>query len=546
MSEGPRWRFWVDRGGTFTDCIGHDPSTGATTVTKVLSADDAPLRGIRALLKLAPDAPIPPCELRMGTTLGTNALLERRGRPCALVITRGLGDALEIGDQSRPDIFAVPVHKPPVLHSAVLEVDARLDASGQTVAEPEPAVVRRGLRALRDQGFDSLAIVVMHAYRDGTLERAIAREATALGFGHISCSHEVAAEIGLQPRGDTTVVDAYLTPLLQTYLDGLQRALPGSHIRVMQSSGGLTPASRFRGRDAVLSGPAGGVVACAALARVHGHAAVIGFDMGGTSTDVCRVGEHLPRVYDTRVAGVRLRTPMLAIHTVAAGGGSLCRHEHGRFTVGPHSAGADPGPLCYGHPEATALALTDINLVLGRLCDDRFPLPLHSEPAVAALAALTEHLPPSWRDRPVPAIAQGFFEVAVEQMAAAIHQVTVARGHDARDHALVVFGGAGGQHACAVARHLGIGHVLVPPLPGALSAWGMGLAPITWHADSDLGRVSLDARAVHTMNAAATASAEQGHAVLENDGIPRARHTVTRRVDLRYAGTQTSLTVPMP
>lgn len=545
MSAPPRWQFWVDRGGTFTDCIGREPGTGALRVTKVLSADDAPLRGIRALLGLGPADPLPPCELRMGTTLGTNALLERKGEPCALAITRGFGDLLEIGDQTRPEIFALHIDRPPPLHAAVLELDARLAADGGTLASPEAEPLRAGLRALRAQGLQSLAVVVMHAYRDGTLERLVAEAARAEGFSHVSCSHEVAAEIGLQGRGDTTVVDAYLTPLLQAYLDGLQRALPGSRVQVMGSSGGLHPAARFRGRDAVLSGPAGGVVACAALARAHGHAAVIGLDMGGTSTDVCRVGETLPRVYETRVAGVRLRTPMLEIHTVAAGGGSCCRFEHGRFTVGPDSVGAEPGPLCYGRPHARALALTDVALVLGRLCDDRFPLALHPAPATRALEALRERLPAPWSERSIHAIAEGFFAVAVDGMAQALRQVSIARGHDARDHALVVFGGAGGQHACAVARRLGMRAVLVPPLPGALSAYGMGLAPLVWHGEADLGRVPLAAAIVDPMHARAATLMAQGHAVLEHDGIPATRHEAHAHVELRYAGTETALAVPL-
>ncbi len=546
MSETGGWRFWIDRGGTFTDCIGRDPATGAIRVTKVLSADDAPLRGIRTLLGLSADDPIPPCELRMGTTLGTNALLERRGHPCALAITRGFGDLLEIGDQSRPEIFALHIDRAPTLHAAVLEVDARLAVDGRTLDRPDPARLRTQLRALAERGLTSLAVVVMHAYLDGALEREIADLARTEGFTHVSCSHEVAAEIGMLGRGDTTVVDAYLTPLLREYLAGLGHALPGSRLQVMQSSGGLTSARRFRGRDSVLSGPAGGVVACAALARRHAHDAVIGFDMGGTSTDVSRLGPRLPRVYETRVAGVRLRTPMLAIHTVAAGGGSYCRYEHGRFTVGPQSAGADPGPLCYGRPHAEALTLTDINLVLGRLSDDRFVFSLDRAPVDAALERLRAQLPTPWRDRPAPAIAEGFFAVAVESMAAAIREVTVARGHDARDHALVVFGGAGGQHACAVARRLGVGEVLVPPLPGALSAWGMGLAPLTWHGESDVGRVPLDETLVPHLHRAADRLAHKGRRVLEEDGLPPGPRAIERRVELRYAGTETTLDVALP
>jgi 5-oxoprolinase (ATP-hydrolysing) len=546
VSAAPGWRFWVDRGGTFTDCIGQAPGTGALRVTKVLSSDDAPLRGIRAILGLREDEPIPPCELRMGTTLGTNALLEHKGRPCALAITRGFGDLLEIGDQSRPEIFAVPIERPPPLHAAVLELDARLAPDGQLLARPDPAALRGQLRALRAEGLRSLAVVVLHAYRDGALEQEVAALARAEGFEHVSCSHEVSAEVGLLARGDTTVVDAYLTPLLQDYLEGLCRALPGSRVQVMGSSGGLHPAARFRGRDAVLSGPAGGVVACAALARTHGLPAILGLDMGGTSTDVCRVGDELPLVYETRVAGVRLRTPMLAVHTVAAGGGSICRFADGRFTVGPTSAGADPGPLCYGRPHATALTLTDVNLVLGRLCDDRFPFPLRPPPAHAALLALREQLPAGWRERPLAAVAAGFFAVAVEHTAAALRHVTIARGHDARDHALVVFGGAGGQLACALARRLGVRQLLVPPLPGALSAFGMGLAPLTWHGEADLGRVPLEAAALAPMHEAAAALQQRGHAVLEHDGIPTALHHATVRVDLRYEGTETALGVPLP
>lgn len=543
----------MDRGGTFTDCIGQAPGTGALRVTKVLSSDDAPLVGIRALLGLRPDDPIPACELRMGTTLGTNALLERKGRACALAITRGFGDLLEIGDQSRPEIFAVPIDRPPPLQTAVLELDARLDPEGRVLARPEPEALRAELRRLRAQGLSSLAVAVLHAYRDGALEQEVAALARAEGFEHVSCSHEVAAAIGLLSRSDTTVVDAYLTPLLQDYLEGLRRALPGSRVQVMGSSGGLHPAERFRGRDAVLSGPAGGVVACAALARAHGLPAILGLDIGGTSTDVCRVGEDLPRVYETRVAGVRLRTPMLAIHTVAAGGGSICRFEHGRFVVGPQSAGADPGPLCYGrdrageqdHPGAGSLTLTDINLVLGRLCDDRFPFPLHPAPAHAALAALRERLPAPWCERPLPAVAAGFFAVAVEHTAEALRHVTIARGHDARDHALVVFGGAGGQLACAIARRLGLRQLLFPPLPGALSAFGMGLAPLAWHGEADLGRVPLDPDVVTRMHEAAAALLDRGHAVLEHDGIPAARRHAAVRVELRYAGTETALGVPL-
>lgn len=544
QDAGTRWQFWIDRGGTFTDCIGREPQTGRLCVTKVLSSDDAPLEGIRRLLGLDPGQPIPPCDVRMGTTLATNALLERKGRRCALVITRGFGDLLEIGDQSRPDIFALRIERPQVVYEHVLEVDARADAEGRVLARPDPKVLRADLQRIRDEGIDSVAVVVVHAYADGALELEIGRIAREVGFEHVSVSHEIAAEIGIVGRGDTTVVDAYLTPLLRDYLRQIAEHLPSSTVRMMQSSGGLTAAHRFRGRDAILSGPAGGVVACAHLAQRLGLPAVIGFDMGGTSTDVSRWAGSYDRVYETKVAGVRLRTPMMAIHTVAAGGGSLCRYDGLRFTVGPASAGAQPGPLCYGHPDAEALALTDVALALGRLVPERFPLPLQDERVARALDVLVERLRERGQDVGREAVAEGFFRVAVENMSEAIRRVSVARGHDVRNHALVVFGAAGGQYACAVARRLGIARMLLHPLAGVLSAYGMGVADVTWHGEADAGRRTLDAVLLSQLEPTFAELRTQGVTTLSHEGIPGSRIEVVERIDLRYRGTETSLTLP--
>ncbi len=535
VSDSP-WHIWIDRGGTFTDCIGRDPHTGRLRAVKLLSSDHAPLLGIRRLMGLADDAQVPPCRVRMGTTLATNALLERRGAPCGLVVTRGFGDLLAIGDQTRPDLFALAIEPPTLLHRAVLEVDARQDADGAPLLRPDPATLAEGLGQLRAAGLRSLAIAVLHAHRDGVLEREIEVVARAAGFDALSLSHEVAGAQGLLARAQTTVVDAYLTPLLRDYVALLLAELPGSDLQVMQSSGDLTPARRFRGRDAVLSGPAGGVVAVAAVANMLGLPQVIGFDMGGTSTDVTRWAGAHERRYETEVAGVRVRTPMLAIHTVAAGGGSICRFTDGRLTVGPDSAGADPGPLCYGRPSAQALTITDVNLALGRLARARFPFPLDAAPVHAALGALTGQLRAAGLERSPMQVAEGLRRVADEHMAAAIREVSLRRGHDVRDHAMVVFGGAAGQHACAVARLLGLRTLVFHPLAGVLSAWGMGAARVGWHGEVDAGQVPLVPGALAELEDRFVALATRGREELAAAGA-QGEFTALRRVDLRYRGT---------
>ena len=412
---------------------------------------------------------------------------------------RAQGDSLRPRDHEgvrrrarnrEPKIFDLDIRKPDVLYSRVLEVAARADRAGRTLEAPDQASLLSQLESVRADGISSVAIVTLHAYRAATREREIGKLAQQAGFDHISLSHEVASELGLVGRGDTTTLDAYLTPLIASYVATLRAELPGSTLRVMQSSGALTEADHFRGPNAILSGPAGGVVAYARIAEVAGFPTAIGFDMGGTSTDVSRFDGTFARVYETETAGVRIRAPMMDIHTIAAGGGSLCRFDGHRLTVGPESAGAAPGPLAYGRPEAAELAVTDINLVLGRLQADRFPFPLDSERPQLALGRIAAQIGKQ-DEKSIEELAQGFFRVANSRMTEAIRQVSVARGYDVRNDALVVFGGAGGQHACALAKLLGIETLVFHPYGGVLSAYGMGLADVGWHGEADTGRVEL-------------------------------------------------------
>lgn len=540
-----RPEIWIDRGGTFTDCVWRNPRTGAFEAVKVLSTDDAPLQGIRRLLGLGRDDPLPPCDLRMGTTVATNALLERRGVPVLLVITRGFGDLVTIGTQARPDLFDLAIDKPAPIHREVLEVNARHDAGGRVIARPDAAVVRGKLAEVKARGIDSVAMVVINAHRNPDLELELGALARAEGFRHVALSHQVACELGLLARADTTLLDAYLTPLLRDYVAELERELGGGSLRLMESSGTLTDAARFRGPGALLSGPAGGVVALAHVARQAGLSSVIGLDMGGTSTDVSRFGGEFERVYESPIAGVRVRTPSLRVVTVAAGGGSLCRFDGRRLVVGPESAGSDPGPLCYGNPDACELTVTDVNLVLGRLVPDRFPLPLDQQRPRDALRALSAALgsDPGAPARDVEELAESFFQIACNNMAEAIRRVSVARGFDPRDHGLVVFGGAGGQHACALARSLGMSRVVFHPLAGVLSAWGMGLADVAWHGRADAGGAILSAEALAPLGEQAERLEADGRTVLRQEGYADDRIRAHRRLELRYSGTDSSVVV---
>lgn len=533
--------FFIDRGGTFTDCLGVDQH-GAVRLAKVLSSDRAPLEGIRRLLGLRADQAIPACRVRMGTTLATNALLERKGERFALLITRGFRDLLRIGTQARPDLFALAIRKPSVLYEEVLEVDARCDRDGVPLERPDPARLLPELQALRGRGIDSVAIVVLGDHRSGALEREIGELCRAAGIAEISLSHELAPRLGLLARGDTASVDAYLTARLARYLETLQAELPGSTLYLMQSSGGLCDAAHFRGPNALLSGPAGGSVALKHLADTLGIAQVLGFDMGGTSTDVSRYAGDFERRYEHEIAGVRVVAPMLSIHTVAAGGGSICSLRDGRFTVGPESAGADPGPLCYGRAEARALTVSDVNLALGRLASHRFPFPLDLAPAWAELERTAEKLRENGHMTDALRVAEGYFEIANHNMAEALRQVSVARGFDVRDHALVVFGGAGGQHACALARLLGLAQIVFHPLSGVLSAYGMALAELSHHISADAGARPLsDALLLAVAPEFEALEARAREVVSAQAGSTEVE--CTRRIDLRYTGSETTLTL---
>ena len=547
------WEFWIDRGGTFTDCIGVSPE-GTVHTAKLLSSDEAPAEAVRSILERAgrpgSGAGLPPLRLRVGTTVATNALLERRGVPTLFVAPRGFGDLLAIGTQARPDLFSLEIRRPPPLPAARLEVSGRLDAGGAELEALDLAQARRELERARDRGLRAVAIAGIHATANPAHERALAALARELGFEHVAVSHEVAHQVGLLARAETATVDAYLTPLLRRHAAALAEALPEAELRFMQSSGGLTRAERFRGPVALLSGPAGGVVGATAVARRAGFERAVGFDMGGTSTDVSLLeGGDLPRGYETEVGGVRVLAPMLRIHTIAAGGGSLCRYDGFHFSVGPESAGADPGPLCYGNPAARELALSDVNFALGRLQPDRFPFPLRREPVDEALERVAAALGAAGLERSPDQVAAGFVEVANAAMAQAIAQVSVARGVDPRDCALVGFGGAGGQHVCAIARSLGMRDILLHPLAGILSAWGIGHAEASWDGQRDGQRAPLPAAgqplAPHLVAAAEELAAE-GRAALVAESEDAGALRIERRLDLRHTGTETALPVAEP
>jgi 5-oxoprolinase (ATP-hydrolysing) len=532
------WQFWIDRGGTFTDVVARKPDGSHVTV-KLLSEDperyaDAAVEAIR---RLTGDDTVS-LELRIGTTVATNALLERKGEPTVLAITRGFGDALVIGHQERADIFARDLGRPAPLFARVVEIDERIAADGTVITPLDRVAARTGLQAAYDAGLRAIAIVLMHGYRYNGHETALADIAGEIGFTQISVSHRVAPLIKLIGRGDTTLVDAYLSPVLDRYVAGLSAAL-GQNALFMQSSGGLVDGSRFRGKDAILSGPAGGIVGMAATAREAGFDRVIGFDMGGTSTDVSHHAGSYERDTETLIAGARIRAPMLRIHTVAAGGGSICRFDGQRLLVGPESAGAVPGPACYrrGGP----LTVTDCNVMLGKLRPDFFPAlfgargdqPLDA----AAVAARFAELP---LDAHVA--AEGFVAIAVANMANAIRKISVARGHDVTRYTLACFGGAGGQHACLVADALGMERVMIHPLAGVLSAYGMGLADRRVLREKTLGVGVEDDGTIATAIDLLAAEARDD---LAAQGISPDAIAVERRVHLRRGQTEHTIEVDL-
>ena len=566
-----RWTFWVDRGGTFTDVVGRSPE-GRVVVTKVLSeragrtasrrGQDAVVAGIRAALGLADGDPLPEIEsVRMGTTVATNALLERTGTPTVLVATEGFGDGLRIGYQNRPDLFARHIVLPAPLYAAVVEAPERVGADGRVLRPLDAEAVRVGLERAYAAGCRSCAVALVHSVLDGAHEDEVGRIAAEVGFAHVSLSHRVSPLVKWVRRGDTAVVDAYVGPTLGRYVRGVQRELgEGTPLLCMQSNGGLVAAAGFRGKDALLSGPAGGVVGAVAACRAEGVGHVVAFDMGGTSTDVAHWAGQFERTDEAEVAGVRVRVPMLAVETVAAGGGSVCRVVAGRAQVGPDSAGADPGPAAYGR--GGPATVTDCNVALGLLPPDAVPAVFGASGAArldadAARAALAALLPEPPRPARVPersagggaveALADGLLTVAVENMAHAIRAVSLERGHGLEDVALCAFGGAGGQHACRLADALGIGTVVVHPLAGVLSAFGIGVADAGVVRERSVERV-LDADAVAAVSVTLDDLERDGRDALVQSGTVRPDDPldVRRAVRLRYAGADAALDVAAP
>lgn len=529
------WRFYIDRGGTFTDCLAIDPHGSAITA-KVLSTPDAPLVAIRTVMGLANHAPIPPCTIRMGTTIATNALLERRGARTLLVVTEGFKDVLAIGTQARPEIFSLHIRKPLPLYERVLETTLRADHLGQSTTSSADDALYPALEQAHRDGIESVAIVVLNGHLAPHLERSLADSARRAGFRHISMSHECANEQGLLKRAQTTVIDAYLAPALRSYFDELGGSLAGSDLLVMQSSGNLATPSELRGPRALLSGPAGGVVACEHLVRELGLQSAVGFDMGGTSTDVCRVEAHrLPRTYEMEINGATAVSPALDVHTVAAGGGSICAFDTGRFSVGPASAGALPGPACYGNAEAAHLTVTDVNLLLGRLVDFNFPFPLDREAAEAKATELSSRVAAGGIHLERVEMLAGLLRIANYNMAEAIREVSLRRGFDVRHETLIVFGGAGGQHACAVARELGISKIVFPKHAGILSACGMACANHAIHLQQDTAGLVLGPE-----SAARLDERFQQWLAPRSDLKSGRQH---RQLDLRYVGSDARLTV---
>jgi 5-oxoprolinase (ATP-hydrolysing) len=619
-SENLPWEFWVDAGGTFTDCIARRPDTTlvrhkilssgavkgsveigsnarqvfdkrrqpdplnfwkgwrirfltadghqhyATTVRQSISGmlevadplpsvhigqpyelssdDEAPVVAVRYLLGLDPDQPIPPSVMKLGTTKGTNALLTRTGARTAFLTTRGFADILRIGYQNRRHLFELDIRKPQPLHETVVEIDERISAQGEVLKPLRLDTAEASLRTLRDQGIESLAVCLLHAYLFPDHELEIGRLARQIGFHEISLSHQVSPLVKLVSRGDTTLVDAYLNPVLRRYVQDIDSKLTGGtgcRVALMTSSGGLVDGQSFSGKDSILSGPAGGVVGFARAAMACGFSRAIGFDMGGTSTDVSRYDGHFDREFETEKAGVRIVAPMLSIHTVAAGGGSICRFDGVKLTVGPESAGATPGPACYGN--GGPLTITDVNLYLGKLRADRFPFQLDMRAVESGLRQVVREINESTKQVPsLIEIADGFTRIANNSMAQAIRSISIGRGYDVRDYVLVAFGGAAGQHACAVARELGMRQILIHPDASLLSALGLGHSDATRHL----------ARGIYgPLSESSLSLAENAFAELESAGIAQIvaegwqtqNIEVRRTVELRYSGTDSPIEI---
>jgi 5-oxoprolinase (ATP-hydrolysing) len=555
-NETGRWQFWIDRGGTFTDIVARKPD-GSIVTQKLLSDnpeqyEDSAVEGLRRLLGLERGQLISSQTVeavKMGTTVATNALLERKGERTVLFVTRGFRDALRIGYQNRPRLFDLHIVLPALLYEKVVEVDERVNAQGGIVKALDIQAVRKLLQAAHNQGFRALAVALMHAYRYPAHEEQIELAAKEVGFTQISISHKVSPLIKLVSRGDTTVVDAYLTPILRRYIVQVASEMAGISLSFMQSNGGLTQAERFQGKDAILSGPAGGIVGMVRTAQSAGFSKVIGFDMGGTSTDVSHFAGEIEREFETRIAGVRMRAPMMSIHTIAAGGGSILHFDGRRFQVGPDSAGANPGPAAYrrGGP----LTVTDCNVLLGKIQPAYFPSvfgvngnePLDVAVVREKFAELsTEIWAAIGKPQTPEEVAEGFIEIAVRNMANAISRVSVARGYDVTEYVLNTFGGAGGQHACLVADLLGVTRVFLHPLAGVLSAYGIGLADLTAMRERT-AELELTDATIGELDAMLGAAEQEARTELLAQDVPLNFIRVKRSVHLRYRGTDTALPV---
>jgi 5-oxoprolinase (ATP-hydrolysing) len=551
-----RWQFWIDRGGTFTDIVALQPD-GSVATAKLLSENpeqykDAAVAGIRHLLGVNSGEALPANRIeavKMGTTVATNALLERKGEPTLLVTTRGFRDALRIAYQNRPRLFDRHIILPELLYSDVIELDERILADGTVTQVLRASQAKNALQSAWNKGLRSVAIVFMHAYRFPQHEQLAGQIARDIGFTQVSCSHAVSPMIKFVARGDTAVVDAYLSPILRRYVDKVASELPGVNLQFMQSNGGLAAADVFQGKDSILSGPAGGIVGMARASESAGFDRVIGFDMGGTSTDVSHYAGELEREFETQVAGVRLRAPMMSIHTVAAGGGSILHFDGSRFRVGPDSAGANPGPASYrrGGP----LTVTDCNVMLGKIQPTHFPRvfgrqanePLDRDVVVHKFNALAQEVSVRLGVHKSPEqVAEGFLEIAVANMANAIKKISVQRGYDVTRYVLTTFGGAGGQHACLVADALGMSKVFAHPLAGVLSAYGMGLAPQVVMREATIELPLADNSAA--VSAKLDALSEDAAQALAAQGVPQARLRIVRRANIKYQGTDSSIAIP--
>ena len=621
--DSQRWEFWIDVGGTFTDCFarrpdgellrhkllstgvakgavgegsdsaaivdtarcrdpegfwdgyrlrvlddhGHavaearvdrfDRATGTLRLDQPLpdrpvdgasyelsSDEEAPIVAIRYLLGLGLRSPIPLVAVRLGTTRGTNALITRRGAKTGFVTTRGFGDVLRIGYQNRPRLFDLTISKPPPLFTEVAEIDERVAADGTVLTAPTTQQIRDELARLKEQGVQSLAVCLLHAFDQPEHEQVVAAIARDIGFEEVSLSHQVAPLIKIVSRGDTTVMDAYLNPILRAYVAALREALGQSELRIMTSAGGLVAADRFVGKDSILSGPAGGVVGFSRVAEATGFDRAIGFDMGGTSTDVSRYDGRYELEFETEKAGVRVVAPMMAIETVAAGGGSICGFDGVKLIVGPDSAGADPGPACYGR--GGPLAVTDVNFFLGKILPERFPFPLDKAAVESRLIALIEEITRETGKRYEPlALCDGFLRVANANMVKAIRSISIAKGYDPREYVLVAFGGAAAQHACAVARELGIPRVLNHPDAGILSAYGIGMADVVRHRAQGIYQ-PYSSEAIASLETAFNAMAKAARDEVLAEGISADRIETRRSLDLRYQGVDAYLTGRRP